>query len=167
MTASSTTAVIRDARPEDLPRLLQLLLQLSELSHIRETEPRPVTDAHRAVLDRITHDPDVRLVVLEDGGQVIGTLTLYVMANLSHGGRPFAIVENVVVDAEARGGGYGRQLMAFGVRTAREAGCYKVGLSSNNQRPEAHAFYRAIGFQDTHHGFAYYFDDQAEAEPMR
>ena len=167
MTASSATSAIRDARPEDLPHVLQLLLQLSERSHYRESELRPVTDRHRAVLERITHDPNVRLVVLEDGGRVIGTLTLYVMANLSHGGQPFAIVENVVVDAEARGGGYGRRLMDFAMRAARQAGCYKVGLSSNNQRPDAHAFYRAIGFEDTHHGFTYYFDDHPEAEPMR
>ena len=36
---------------------------------------------------------------------------------------------------------------------AREAGCYKLVLSSNQKRARAHAFYESLGFQ--RHGFSF------------
>ena len=123
MAGPSSTAAIRDAQPRDIPRLLELYLQLSESSQHPEQEIQPLTEAHRMTLEQITADPNTRVVVLEEDGRVFGTLALYVLPNLSHGGRPFAIVENVVVDAALRGGGYGKLLMAAAVRLAQEAGC--------------------------------------------
>ena len=162
MAVPSSTARIRDARTEDIPRLLELYLQLSESSQHPEQEIQPLTDAHRATLEQITADPNTRVVVLEEDERVIGTLALYVLPNLSHGGRPFAIVENVVVDVALRGGGYGKLLMAEAVRLAREAGCYKVALTSNSKRAPAHAFYEGIGFANTHKGFTLYLEAHAD-----
>jgi GNAT superfamily N-acetyltransferase len=75
--------------------------------------------------------------------------------NLSHKGRPWAQVENVIVDASERGAGYGEQMMRFALDAAREAGCYKLVLTSNKQRDEAHRFYRRLGFRASHEGFRY------------
>jgi len=36
---------------------------------------------------------------------------------------------------------------------AQRAGCYKLALTSNKQRPDAHRFYRRLGFRATHEGF--------------
>jgi GNAT superfamily N-acetyltransferase len=80
------------------------------------------------------------------------------MPNLSHGGAPFAIVENVVVDETVRGGGYGRRLMAHAEALARAAGCYKVSLTSNHKRDRAHAFYAHIGYASSHKGFTRYIE---------
>jgi len=154
-----TTVTIRDARPDDLPRLLELLLQLSESSQYPESDIRPVAEAHHAALRRIDADPNTRLLVAEDAGRVVGTLTLYTLPNLSHGGRSTAIVENVVVDDALRGSGLGRLLMAEADRLAQEAGCYKVALTSNNKRAPAHTFYETIGYANTHRGFTRYFDE--------
>ena len=151
--------IIRDAEPRDLPRLLELLKQLSEQSYTPEPTVRQAGEPHLAALRQIATDPGVRLFVVEDGGWIVGTLTLYVLPNLSHGGRPFALVENVVVDAAVRGSGVGRLLMGHAVTTARAAGRYKVSLTSNVKRVEAHAFYEAIGFTNSHRGFTLYFDD--------
>jgi GNAT superfamily N-acetyltransferase len=156
VTTPAGTTRIRDARPADVPRLLVLLQQLSEQSTIPEVEVRPASETHYAALRRITDDPNVRLLVAEQDGNVVGTLTLYVMLNLSHGGTPFAIVENVVVDETVRGGGHGRLLMTHAEKLAREAGCYKVSLTSNNKRDPAHAFYRHIGYTNSHKGFTRY-----------
>ena len=158
MAGTPSTATIRDARAGDLPRLLELYLQLSESSQYPEDEIRPVTDAHIAALQRIDADPNVRVLVAEADGLIVGTLSLYVIPNLSHGGRPFAIVENVVVDASQRGTGLGKRLMAEAERLAQEADCYKVGLTSNNKRAPAHAFYEKIGYSHTHKGFTRYVE---------
>ena len=56
------------------------------------------------------------------------------------GGTPSAIVEDVVVAQDQQGRGIGRQMMAHALQQARDAGCYKLALSSNARRKGAHAF---------------------------
>jgi GNAT superfamily N-acetyltransferase len=152
---SGDPPVIRDARPEDLPRVLELLLQLSEQSTHPEARTRPLTADQPAALRSLTEGGH-RLLVLEVEGRLLGTLTLYILPNISHGGRPAAIVENVVVDAAMRGSGLGHALMAEAERLAATAGAYKVALTSNNQRTAAHAFYRGLGYDQSHQGFTKY-----------
>jgi N-acetylglutamate synthase-like GNAT family acetyltransferase len=148
MTATSTTP-IREAQPADLPRLLELLAQLEE-----DRQPRgEATDAELRALDDVTSDARQRLFVIEHAGQIAGTATLIVVPNLTHDGRPYAIVENVVIDAPARGGHLGERLMAHLVEEARRAGCYKVALTSAKRRTDAHRFYTRIGFRAAHEGF--------------
>jgi GNAT superfamily N-acetyltransferase len=76
-----------------------------------------------------------------------------VIPNVSHRGTPYAIIENVVVDAKVRSKGYGELLMRHAVEEARLAGCYKVALTSNKRREDAHRFYERLGFQRTHEAF--------------
>lgn len=155
---TGTVTNIRDAAPADIPRLLELYYQLSEQSRTAEATVREATDAHDTTVQRITDDPNTHVLVMEQDGYVIGTYTLYVLPNLSHGGRHLAIVENVVVDASLRGSGHGRALMDDAVRRAKAAGCYKLSLTSHNNRAPAHAFYARIGFTNSHKGFTQYFD---------
>ena len=151
---------IRPATEADLPRLMELLFQLSALGELPDDEPRapgpPETDALRA----LTADFTSTCYVLEADGRVDGTFTLYVLPNLSHRGRPIAVVESVVVDARAQGSGFGRLLMERAEALARAAGCYKIALASNRRRAEAHRFYERLGYEPTHQGFTKYFDKE-------
>jgi GNAT superfamily N-acetyltransferase len=148
---------IREATEADLPRLMELYFQLSQLGEVPEGEPEPVTNAHRALLRTLQADPRSALYVLEKDGQVIGSLTLYILPNLSHGAHPAAIVENVVIDRHAHRGGHGKMLMDFAEERARQAGCYKLALTSNKRRTGAHAFYRSLGYANSHEGMTKYF----------
>lgn len=94
------------------------------------------------------------VLVAEAGGVVIGTATVIAVPNIGHGGKPWAAVENVVVAAAYRGRGVGGRLMAAAGELARQMGCYKLVLSSNLARTEAHSFYRRLGWRQTHAGFS-------------
>ena len=131
---------------------MELYCQLSALGSLPEAQPLPVTRAQRETLAAFGADPRMRSFVLELDGKVAATLTLYLLPNLSHGGRPFAMVENVVVDAVYRGQGLGKLLMAHAEELAKRHGCYKVTLTSNNNRADAHRFYESIGYQRSHQG---------------
>lgn len=151
---------IRPATDADLPRLVELLFQLSQLGELPENRPHPPGAAELEGLQRLMSDPGYACYVLQDGGHVEGTLTLYILPNISHGGRPFAIVESVVVDERAQGSGYGRLLMERAEVLARSAGCYKIALTSNRKRADAHRFYSRLGYAPTHQGFTKYFDKE-------
>jgi GNAT superfamily N-acetyltransferase len=147
---------IRRATEADLPRLVELLQQLS-LSDNRESPTTPLPESYRAALRQIEADPRQQMLVAERQGRIAATLVLGIVANLSHRGRPWAFIENVVVDSAERGKGYGEALMRYAIDQARTAGCYKLVLTSNKQRLDAHRFYQRLGFEASHEGFRMLF----------
>ncbi len=88
-----------------------------------------------------------------DPDLVLGSYSLLVMHKLAHAGAPAAIVEDVAVQPQRQGQGIGRQMMVHAVNQARLAGCYKLALSSNGKRLQAHAFYESLGF--VRHGLSF------------
>jgi GNAT superfamily N-acetyltransferase len=143
---------VRDATAADLPRIVELLALLS-LDERREELGPPLPEAYRRAFQEIQANPNQRQLVVEAQGRVVGAATLIIVPNLSHRGRPYAIVENVVVDSAERSAGYGELLMRYAMEAARRAGCYKLSLTSNKQREDAHRFYERLGFRATHEGF--------------
>ncbi|MFC1948578.1 GNAT family N-acetyltransferase [Chloroflexota bacterium] len=146
-------AVIRPARESDIPRILELYRQLSLSA---EPEQEPSLDNYRQVFNEISAFSGYELVVAEEQGEVIGTLVLLIVPNLSHNALPWAIVENMAVDERRRRQGTGKLLMDYAIARAREVGCYKIQLLSNKKRDEAHQFYRTLGFEASAHGFRFY-----------
>lgn len=112
--------------------------------------------AAREVFAQFARHPHDRHDVASDEVQpdtLLGTFALLVMHKFGHRGTPSAIVEDVVVSPGLQGRGLGRQMMAHAREPARQAGCYKLVLSSNQRRESAHAFYASLGFQ--RHGFSF------------
>ena len=95
----------------------------------------------------------LRVLVAEDDGRIVGALVLAIVENITRKGTPYAIIENVVVDEDARGQRHGEALIEQAVEEARQAGCYKVSLTSNKRRSEAHRCYERLGFVQTHEAF--------------
>lgn len=145
-------AGVREATEADLPRLVELLAQLS-LDEPREELGAPLPESYRRAFQEIEADPRQRLLVVEADGRIVAAAVLMIIPNLSHVGRPYAIVENVVVDAVERGAGHGDLLMQYATEEARQAGCYKLTLTSNKRRGDAHRFYERLGFKATHEGY--------------
>ncbi len=143
---------VRDAKEADLSRIVELLAQLS-LDQPRENAGPPLPQTYRTAFREIEADPRQRLLVVEAQGRVVGVASLVFVPNLSHQGRPYAIIENVVVDAVERSAGHGELLLRYAVEEARRASCYKLSLTSNKARRDAHRFYERLGFRATHEGF--------------
>ena len=143
---------IRRATEADLPRIVELLSQLS-LGDDRDSPAEPLPESYRAAFHQIEADSRQQLLVAEAEGRVVATATLGIIPNLSYRGRPWAFMEGLVVDSSARGKGYGEALLRYAIEEARRAGCYKVSLTSNKRRVEAHRFYQKMGFAASHEGF--------------
>lgn len=141
---------VREARPTDLGRLLDLYR--GPEGAYGGLEALSGEDAERR-FGEVLADPRQRVLVAEEGAGVAGTLTLVLVPNLAHGGAPYAIVENVVVDGARRGSGVGMALLREAVSRAGAAGAYKLSLTANLSRKAAHGFYRSLGLEETHKGF--------------
>jgi GNAT superfamily N-acetyltransferase len=141
---------VRTARANDLDAHLALYAELSPNN--------AGTDRATAALafDELLTLPHTTLLVAEDRGAVIGTVTLVVVPNLTHQARPWAQLENMVVTERVRGTGVGKTLLAAALGIAWNAGCYKVQLQSANHRSAAHRFYERNGFSASSSGYRLY-----------
>lgn len=138
---------VREATVEDLPAVLELYASALGDAHVHSREDAEV------IFDRMRAYPDFRLHVAETAGRVVGTYTLLVVQNLSHGGARSAVVESVAVDPLWQGRGVGRAMMEQALEHCRRRGCYKLALSSNAVREDAHRFYESLGFE--RHGYSF------------
>lgn len=119
--------------PELASALQRLLPQLSD------SAPTFDTTALKALLAA----PNTHLYTLSDETDTVqGTFTL-VCCPSPTGTKCW--LEDVVVDAAARGRGYGRQLMAHAIDEARRLGAQSLCLTSRPSRTAANALYQACG----------------------
>ncbi len=157
MMMSNHPIAIRDAQISDLPALLALY-QSSGLDAPQPSQAAGLAQIEKA-WQQVQAMPLARVRVAETDAQLVGTLTLFILPMLSHQGTPSAVVESVGVPADLQGQGVGRALMQDAIDLAAAAGCYKLALSSNLRRTEAHAFYEKLGFEQ--HGKSF----QIELKP--
>ncbi len=119
-------------------------------------EPELPPEQARQILREMARYPNYSCYLAFDGAEPVGTFSLLVFTTLVHDGRNDALIEGVVVASARRGQGIGRAMMREAMRLAREAGCYKLALSSNSKREDAHRFYRSLGFIE--HGVSFGID---------
>jgi GNAT superfamily N-acetyltransferase len=147
--ASTDDVLVRDATNHDIGRIVELLA-LGSLVEGKE-DGRNLTP-YVAALAEINQCPG-GVLVAEVGGQVIGVCQLIVFRHLQSHGALCAEIESVHVHPDQRGHGIGHILMRAAIERARDLGCYRVQLTSNLARTDAHRFYEALGFAPSHQGF--------------
>ncbi len=147
--------MIRKAADSDAAAVFALYRELAGAYEVRDEEGQRQEKLWREV----AADQRQTVLVAEQGGAIVGTLTLLILPNLGHHGQPWAAVENVVVTGGLRGQGIGRAMLTEAARIARGLNCYKLVLSTNIVRHGAHEFYRRLGWQQTHIGFSLPLDE--------
>lgn len=114
--------------------LHQLMPQLTE-------RPAPT----RAELQQILESETGTLWVARNrSGLIVGMLTLAIYRTPTG---IHAWIEDVVVDQQARGQGYGRQMTATAIDYASKKGAKAVNLTSRPFREAANKLYQKLGFE--------------------
>jgi ribosomal protein S18 acetylase RimI-like enzyme len=133
------SAVIRALKPEEAenvaPSLQRLISQLSSSG----SGPDAATVAERV------RDERVRVLVVERHGVIVGTATLSLLMTLWKG--MVGHVDDVVVDATARGEGLGRRLLKELHEEAARLGLTHLDLTSRPTREAANALYQSLGYE--------------------
>jgi GNAT superfamily N-acetyltransferase len=144
---ANTELRIRPVQREDLQVLLDLY------SHLDAQDQRCSADEAIAVLERFLRYPGSEILIGLFDTKLVTSCTLVVIPNLTRGGRPYALIENVVTHAEYRGRGLGKTMLKEAVRRAWVQDCYKAMLMTGSKKPSTLAFYEAVGFEQTKTGF--------------
>lgn len=150
---------LRDALDDDVEQLVTLLIG----GQIGDGSGNAVEDIERLedyadALREIDRTEGSYLLVADLGGQIVGMLQLITFRHFQHRGGRCAEVESMHVAEDRRSTGVGGQLLDYAVSRAKDLGCYRIQLTSNNRREDAHRFYQQQGFVATHQGFKKYLD---------
>ena len=104
----------------------------------------------------ISADPNQEVCIAELDGEPIGMFQLTFIPGLMRRGMWRGLVETVHIVPHQRNKGFGGQMMQQAIARCRQRGCGMVQLTSNKQRLDAHRFYRALGFAQSHEGFKHF-----------
>lgn len=141
--------IVREARPEDLDALVELLGMLFSI----ESDFSADAGRQAAGLSLMLKPGQGRLVLVaaasdEGTGRVIGMATAQLLVSTAEGG-PALLVEDVVVRPESRGRGVGRALIARIEDWGRRLGATRLQLLTDRDNDDAFSFYDHCGFSRT------------------
>ncbi|ACM27203.1 GNAT family N-acetyltransferase [Agrobacterium sp. SHOUNA12C] len=143
----SDTVVIRPAAAGDLPTLLALY------RHLNHGDPELEPALAESRFAEILQHPGMTIFAAFVGDLAISSVTLVITPNLTRGGAPYALIENVVTHADHRQRGHARALIHKAIATAWEKNCYKVMLLTGSKTPATLRFYANCGFSQDKTGF--------------
>ncbi len=136
---------IRNARPEDIGELAEMLGQLFSIE--KDFAPRPVL--HATALSMILDDLSYRLVVAADpDDHPVGMFSLHILISTAEGGR-VGLIEDVFVREKYRRKGVGRALMDEAGRIVRREGLIRLQLLADRDNAPALDFYSRMGWKET------------------
>ncbi len=130
-----TVSEALEVTDELVEAFVRLIPQLSSSS------PPTSRDELAAIVDS---EASVLFVARDAAGRIVGSLTLVVF-RIPTGLR--AWIEDVVVDASARGAGAGEALVAAAIERAASVGSRTVDLTSRPSREAANRLYVRLGFE--------------------
>lgn len=142
------SALIRQARQEDIPALLGLLKLLFSI----EKDFVFNADKQAQGLHLLLAESKAVVLVAEaepgEGGEVIGFCTGQLLISTAQGG-PSALVEDVTVTPAWQGKGIGKRLLAAAEAWAISQGASRIQLLADRSNVPALVFYQKTGFQTT------------------
>ncbi|MCM1024021.1 MAG: GNAT family N-acetyltransferase [Prevotella sp.] len=119
--------MIREICRDDLDGLLELYTQL-------HGNPVPEKTAELAALwKNIIADKNHRIIIAAEDGKIVSSCVCVIIPNLTHGQRPYALVENVVTDEAYRKRGLATACLDFAGKIAERENCYKIMLLTGSK----------------------------------
>lgn len=143
--------MIRRATQEDISTILRLLEQVLAVHH----QGRPDLFREKGTkysgpeLAQMLGQADAPIFVLEESGSVAGYLIGKIQKADGAAQEPVTTfyVDDLCVDASARGKGIGRKLMEYARDYAAAQGCHNLTLHVWEGNPAAQAFYSSMGMK--------------------
>lgn len=130
--------MIREAEGTDKDKLFELYRMLvpnSRKMNVLEEQ-----------IETIRKHPYNFLFVYDEGGDILGTVTLNICLQALHGKRPYGVIENIIVHENHRNKKIGQKLLQYVEEFCRSLNCHRIMLLSNSARESAHQFFEREGY---------------------
>jgi GNAT superfamily N-acetyltransferase len=132
---------IRSAHVEDVPVILELICDLATY----ERAPHEVTATEEQLVEVLFGErPAAEVLLAFEGDSPVG-FAVYFYNFSTWLGRPGLYLEDLFVEPEKRGKGYGRALLVELAKIARDRGCGRMEWAVLDWNEPAIKFYRALG----------------------
>jgi GNAT superfamily N-acetyltransferase len=137
--------VIEPATLEDLPVLTDLLVDL----FTQEADFAPDRAKQMRGLQLLIEQPNRgRIFVLRNNGRILGMINLLFTISTAEGG--FVILlEDLVVQREFRGQGFGDRLLQYAIDFAKMKNFHRITLLSDRIEEGAQSFFKKHGFVES------------------
>lgn len=132
---------VREAQREDLAGLLDLY------THLHEKSVPPIGERAKKVWEEILVNPSHHVIVAEVDGKIAASCTLIIVPNLTHGFRPFGLIEYVVTHGDFRKRGCGAAVLQYARELCGKEDCYKRMLMTGTKEESTLRFYERAGFE--------------------
>lgn len=132
--------MVREIQENDFEGLMKLYTQLHNNLMASETEET------MALWKRIIQDESHHIIVAEEEGQIVSSCVCVVIPNLTHGQRPYALIENVITDCYHRKLGLATACLNYAREIARRENCYKIMLLTGSREESTLKFYEQAGY---------------------
>jgi GNAT superfamily N-acetyltransferase len=140
---------IEPARHTDIPQLAALLNDLFEIElDFTADASRQVRGLEILITEGTKSDRQIVAVARNDQNQPVGMASGQIVISTAEGA-PAVWIEDVVVHADHRRRGIGRQLLEFLQEWAKARGVTRLQLLADRENAAANLFYTAIGWQST------------------
>ena len=133
--------MIRPARPEDVPRVHELILELAKYERL---EHKAVGTPEQLREHLFGGDPFLETLVVEEEGRLVG-FALFFKNYSTFLARPGYYLEDLFVEPEHRGKGHGKALLREIARMACEKGFGRVDWAVLDWNKPSIEFYDSIG----------------------
>jgi GNAT superfamily N-acetyltransferase len=138
---------VRPLMAKDLELAMDLISEF-ELPEVQKLSKNDI----RSIFSRIASSGGAVVGAFQNN-VMVGTCTVNICANLSWSGRPYSIIENIIVTKTAQGQGIGKCLLLFSKHFAASKNCHKVALMTHDTNITDTSLYTAAGFSDDKVGY--------------
>ena len=132
---------VREATIKDAADIQKLALELAETVG----DAPPVEEAVRQRLEELLETSRSRVLVVENGREVVGAVSFWIKPDLAHGDT-LVEVPMLVVAEDHRRNGVGRLLMEEVRSIASDHGASQIELVATTANVAAREFYHSLGF---------------------
>lgn len=142
---------IRRAIETDIPRILELLVQVNNVHQVRRPDlflADKTKYNEQQLRDILKSDETPVFVAADDAGTVQGYGFCVFQPHIGNNNQPDHItlyIDDICVDQAARGQHIGRAIYEYIAAFARENGCYNITLNVWEGNDAARAFYESLG----------------------
>lgn len=129
----------------DVERLSHLLGTLFSM----EKEFTPDEEIQKKGLLNILENPEHGAIfIVKIDNKIVGMVNILYTFSTALGSK-VAILEDLIIDKDHRGNGYGKKLVDFAIDDSRAHGCKRVTLLTDHTNNIAKEFYTKMGFESS------------------